>query len=119
MAKFRFEDLEIWQLAIEIANELFDIADELANKHLYNFAEQLRDSGMSMSNNISEGAGSYSKKEFAHFVNVARRSTFECANILVILLIRNLITIEKKNELYDKLELLCRKISNFRKTLLK
>jgi four helix bundle protein len=51
MAKFRFQDLKIWQLAIEIANELFDIADELERKKLFRFAEQLRASGMSMSNN--------------------------------------------------------------------
>ena len=63
MAKYRFVDMEIWKLAIEIANELFDIADELAAKHFYSFSEQLRDSGMSMSNNIAEGSGSYSNKE--------------------------------------------------------
>ena len=51
MVKFRFQDLKIWQLAIQIANELFDIADELEKKRLYRFAEQLRGSGMSMSNN--------------------------------------------------------------------
>lgn len=32
MAKFRFRDLEIWQMAIEIANELFDIADHIEQK---------------------------------------------------------------------------------------
>ena len=52
MIKFRFQDLEIWQLAIEIADELLDIADELEKKHLFKFAEQLGDSAMSMSNNI-------------------------------------------------------------------
>ena len=44
-------------MAIEIADELFDIADELEQKHLYRFAEKLRASGMSMSNNIAEGSG--------------------------------------------------------------
>ena len=39
MVKFRFQDLEIWQMAIEIADELFDIANELEKKHLYRFAE--------------------------------------------------------------------------------
>ncbi len=52
MVKFRFQDLEIWQMAIEIADELFDIADVLDKKRLYRFAEQLRGAGMSMSNNI-------------------------------------------------------------------
>ena len=51
MTKFRFQDLKIWQLAIQITNELFDIADELEKKKLYRFAEQLRGAGMSMSNN--------------------------------------------------------------------
>ena len=67
MVKFRFQDLEIWKLAIKIANNLFDIADELERKHLYRFAEQLRAAGMSMSNNIAEGSGSFSGKDFANF----------------------------------------------------
>ena len=46
-----FQDLKIWQLAIEIANELFEIAETLEAKRLYRFAEQLRGAGMSMSNN--------------------------------------------------------------------
>jgi len=45
MVKFRFQDLKIWQLAIEIADELFDLADQLEDRKLYRFAEQLRASG--------------------------------------------------------------------------
>ncbi len=44
--KFRFQDLEIWQIAIEIADKLFDIADALEKKRLYRFADQLRGAGM-------------------------------------------------------------------------
>ena len=36
--KFRFQDLKIWQLAIQIANELFDIADELEKKRFRRYA---------------------------------------------------------------------------------
>jgi four helix bundle protein len=117
MVKFRFQDLEIWQLAIEIADELFDIADDLESRKLYRFAEQLRAAGMSISNNISEGSGSDSDRDFANFLNIAKRSTFENANIIILLKRRNLITSEKENELLEKLDKLSRKISNFRKTL--
>ena len=72
MAKFRFQDLIIWQQAIEIADKLFDIADELEKKKLYRFSDQLRGTWMSMSNNIAEGSGSTSKKEFIQFLNIAR-----------------------------------------------
>ncbi len=117
MVKFRFQDLKIWQLAIQIANELFDIADELEKKRLYRFAEQLRGSGMSMSNNISEGSGSSSKKEFIQFLNIARRSTFENANILILLNMRELIDEQSLERLLDNLDKLCRQISNFQKSL--
>jgi four helix bundle protein len=117
MVKFRFQDLKIWQLAIEIADELFDIADELEKKKLYRFAELLRASGMSMSNNIVEGSGSSSKKEFRSFLNIARRSTFENANILIILERRKLIGFDQLEKHLDDLDKLCRQITNFRKSL--
>lgn len=117
MTKFRFQDLEIWQLAIEIADELFDIADELERKRLYRFAEQLRAAGMSMSNNIAEGSGSSSIKEFHQFLNIARRSTFENANILILLNKRKIVTDNRLEDLHEKLDHLCRKITNFQKSL--
>jgi len=116
--KFRFQDLKIWQLAIQIADELFDIADGLEEKRLYRFAEQLRGAAMSMSNNIAEGSGSMSKKEFKQFLNTARRSTFENANILILLQMRNHITKGSLDKFLDELDHLCRQITNFQNSLL-
>lgn len=70
-----------------------------------------------MSNNIAEGSGSFSKKEFAQFLSIARRSTFENANISIILERRDLIDEKKLDHLLIKLDHLCRKITNFRKAL--
>ncbi|MCF8084401.1 MAG: four helix bundle protein [Deltaproteobacteria bacterium] len=117
MAKFRFEDLEIWKMAIAIANELFDVADRLEEKHLYRFAEQLRGAGMSMSNNIAEGSGSVSKNEFFQFLNIARRSTFENANILILLKMRSLVSETEVSKVMDELDHLCRKITRFQQSL--
>ena len=69
---FRFEDLEIWKKAIEIAEKLFDIADQLETNKLFRFAEQLRAAALSMPNNIAEGSGSNSDREFAQFINIAK-----------------------------------------------
>ena len=115
--KFRFQDLKIWQLAIEIADELFDVADDLEKKKLYRFADQLRGAGMSMSNNIAEGSGSSSKKEFIQFLNMARRSTFENANILILLERRNLVSADVSTKISDQLDHLCRQITKFQLTL--
>jgi four helix bundle protein len=115
--KFRFQDLKIWQLAVEIADRLFDIADLLDKKRLYRFAEQLRAAGLSMPNNIAEGSGSDSKKEFKNFLNIARRSTFENANMLILFHKRKLITEEELDKHLSDLDRLCRQTTNFIKSL--
>jgi len=116
---FRFQDLEIWQIAFRIANELFDIADMLESKKLYRFAEQLRGAGLSMTNNISEGSGSFSDKEFQLFLNYSRRSVFECANVVLTLFYRKHIEEYVQDHLLEELDHLSRKIVNFGKTLKK
>ena len=114
---FRFQNLDIWKKAVEIGMELFDIADELDKRHLHRFAEQLRAAGLSMSNNVAEGSGSYSKKEFNQFLNIARRSTFENANMVIIYQMKQLISAEQKEHLLSELDELCRMLSGFARSL--
>lgn len=115
--KFRFQDLQIWQFAIEISDELLNIADQLEQRKLFRFAEQLRGAAMSMSNNIAEGSGSTSNRGFKNFLNIARKSTFENANILIILSRRELIPEQELDEVLDRLDKECRMITNFGRTL--
>jgi len=116
---FRFQDLEIWKKAIQIGDKLFDIADDLEKKKLYRFAEQVRGAALSSSNNISEGSGSYSNKEFAQFLNYARRSTFENANMLIVFERRGLIDNKTKGNLFNDLEEECKMITGFIRSLKK
>ena len=117
MEDFRFEQLDIWKEAIEISDMLFDYADKADEKKFYKFAEQLRAATMSISNNIAEGSGSFSDREFASFLNISRRSVFECANILCIFVKRKVILNQEKEIIYPKLLILSKKITNFRKSL--
>jgi four helix bundle protein len=117
MEDFRFEKLEIWKDSIEISDPLFDIADKADEKRYYKFAEQLRAATMSISNNIAEGSGSFSDKEFASFLNISRRSVFECANILYIYERRKIIASSERKTIYLALISLSKKLTNFRKAL--
>jgi four helix bundle protein len=81
---FRFERLDVWQRAADVALPLGHVADKLAERHLYRYAEQLRGAALSISNNIAEGSGSNSNNDFRSFLNIAHRSAFECANMLLI-----------------------------------
>ena len=119
MAHFRFMDLDIWKDSIDMNDRLFDLADKLCDAKSYRVAEQLRGASLSISNNIAEGSGSFSDKDFANFLNIARRSVFETANISVVAFRRKFIAEDEFEQILTDQDLLSRKITNFRKTVLK
>jgi four helix bundle protein len=117
MSTFRFENLEIWKFAIEVTIKLLDIADFMEQKRLFGFSNQLRDAALSITNNIAEGSGSFSDKEFGVFLNYSRRSVFECANIIFVLWFKHYISEEIKSQRLRELDLLSKRITAFRKSL--
>ena len=117
MYKFRFQDLEIWKEAIEVSDGLFDISDDLLEKKRFGFADQLTRATLSISNNIAEGSGSTSDKDFANFLRISKRSAFEVCNILIILNRRNLISEIAADQFLLKLDKLCRRITSFKNIL--
>ncbi len=114
---FKFEKLEIWIKAVELAKELFAVADILESKKRFKFAEQLRGAALSMPNNIAEGSGSDTDADFARFINIAKRSAYENANMVIIF--SEYIDDATKQHLLTELEILCRMMVNFNKTLRK
>ena len=114
---WRFEDLEIWQLARDLAIEFHRIADLLHDRRLYRYAEQLRAAGLSLSNNIAEGSGSTHKREFIQFLNIARRSLFEDASMLLVFEKLGLVESEEISVLLTNCDVLSRKITNFSRSL--
>ena len=97
--------------------ELFRIADLLERKRLFRFAEQLRGAVLSITNNIAEGSGSISRVDFANYLNTARRSTFEVANILFLLSDNGIIDSKVVDPFVAELEELSRMILAFMRTL--
>jgi four helix bundle protein len=109
-------DFEVWRDAIEIGVKLFELADKLESRRLYRFAEQLRGSGLSTSNNIAEGSGSNSRR-VSSFLNIARRSTFENANVLIVIEKCKLVDEGEVTVLLQRLDRLSPKITSFQKAL--
>ncbi len=115
MAKFRFEDLEIWKLAIEIGMKIIDIADKMKELKLYRFIDQARGVGMSMY--IAESTGTNQVGEQRQLLRYARRECFEAVNILIILQLSKIITEEELDLLKAKLETSSQKINNYSNSL--
>jgi four helix bundle protein len=115
--QFRFQELEIWKRAAQFSSLLFRLADKLDERRLYRFAEQLRAAVLSITNNIAEGSGSISRVDFANFLNTARRSTFEVANILFLLSENSYIEEADLEQIISELEQKSRMILAFIRTL--
>jgi four helix bundle protein len=116
-AHWRFEDLEIWRLALELAVRFHVVADGLEKSKLYRYAEQLRGAGLSLSNNIAEGSGSVHRQEFIQFLNIARRSLFEDVSMLFVFERLGLLQADNVTELVNACDELSRKITNFSRTI--
>jgi four helix bundle protein len=117
--QFRFQDLKIWQHAAEFSPFLFRMADQLDKQRLFRFAEQLRAATLSITNNIAEGSGSVSELDFANFLNTARRSTFEVANVLFLLGRNGYLEQVDQQKILSELEEESRMLLAFIKTLKK
>ncbi len=115
--QFRFQDLAIWERGAAVSGPLFSLADGLEARRLYRFAEQLRGATLSITNNIAEGSGSASATDFAHFLNMARRSVFEVANMLLLLARQDYCTASDTVPLLQELEEQSRMLVAFRRTL--
>jgi four helix bundle protein len=114
---FRFEDLEIWHKAADLAVKLHRLADRLETGRMFRYAEQLRGAGLSLPNNIAEGSGSIHPKEFKQFLNITRRSLFEDASMLLVFEKLGLTTATEIDELLAACDELSRKITNFSRSL--
>jgi four helix bundle protein len=85
MKKFNFEELDIWQRAVDFADEVIDVAEKLNSpRQHYRLIEQLEAAATSVALNIAEGKGRYSKKEFIQYLYIARGSLFETVTLLKI-----------------------------------
>jgi len=93
MAKItRFEDLNSWKKARQLANVVYDISSEAPFAKDYELCRQIRRSAGSAMHNIAEGFDAGTNPEFMRFLKMARRSASEVQSQLYLALDRGYIT---------------------------
>ncbi len=114
MAKVeRFEDLEIWQLAREICNNVHQIFETTPLGNNYALRNQMDKSSGSIMDNISEGFERNGNREFVQFLSIAKASCGELRSQLYRVLDRNHIDKASFEVLYEMVLLESKKISSF------
>ncbi|BCB97392.1 four helix bundle protein [Dissulfurispira thermophila] len=108
----RFEETEIWQLSKEIIVEIYKLTNEMNKKDAI-FVDQMRRAALSVSNNIAEGYERNSKKELAHFLNIAKGSIGELRSLLMVSQELGLIEATDFKHLILKCEIISRQLKGF------
>ena len=72
-----FEDMPVWQKAMELAVKIFNLTENLPRKEDYSLTSQIRKSSLSVSGNIAEGFGRKHTKDKLNFYYHSRGSLAE------------------------------------------
>lgn len=107
-----FEDLFIWQKAIEFAKEIYLLTEKKGLKNDFGLKNQMRDSSVSISSNIAEGFERRSRKEYLNFLNYAKGSSGEIRSQLYVAFEVGYIEKSEMENLREKAKFLSGSITN-------
>jgi len=94
-----FTDLETWQFAQRLRNELFRVVQSFPPEERYSLASQIKRAAISVTANLAEGFGRYSYQENIQFCRQSRGSLYELRDHLTTTLDAGYISEEKYLEL--------------------
>jgi four helix bundle protein len=109
----RFEDIEAWKAARNLANDVYD----MTGKGLFNpdlsLQRQMRSCATSVMANIAEGFDSASHVEFSRFLKIARRSATELQSHLYVAVDRHYVARRQFETLYAAADSVKKQIGGF------
>jgi four helix bundle protein len=96
----RFEDLQCWQKARKLANEVYNLSIDGQFSKDYELRRQIRRAAGSTMHNIAEGFDAGTDAEFCRFLKMSRRSASEVQSQLYLALDRSYITQDQLSSTY-------------------
>tara|TARA_R110000868_G_scaffold107136_2_gene293147 strand:- start:73 stop:420 length:348 start_codon:yes stop_codon:yes gene_type:complete len=114
--KHRYKNLKIWEIGIQIADEIFNVLETYPKDEKFGLASQISRSSISIPSNIAEGSAG-TDKSFSHFLSIALGSSFELETQLILAKNRNYITTENFNALESMIHEFQKMTIGFKKSL--
>lgn len=78
------QKLDAWSKSVDLVVEVYKATESFPKEERYGLTSQIRRTGISIPADIAEGAGRYSRREFAHFLSNAQGSASELETELII-----------------------------------
>ncbi|MFT3729471.1 MAG: four helix bundle protein [Terricaulis sp.] len=79
-----YRQLEVWKNGMAIARSAYGAVEHMSRREEYRLTSQIVRAAVSIPANIAEGHTRATRKEYAHFVSIARGSTAELETLLLL-----------------------------------
>ncbi|PHN04645.1 four helix bundle protein [Flavilitoribacter nigricans] len=112
-----FRKLHVWNDAMELAGELYELLEKFPNEEKYGLVSQMKRCAVSIPSNIAEGAGRNTKGEFRQFLGIATASSYELETQLLLSRRMKFIGETDIDHVLPKLHALQKRIYKFKNTL--
>ncbi|OGK39896.1 hypothetical protein A3A74_05430 [Candidatus Roizmanbacteria bacterium RIFCSPLOWO2_01_FULL_35_13] len=109
----KFQDLEIWQLAIDLVILVYKLSNGVKFTRDFGLRDQVRRAVVSIVSNIAEGFEMNNNNDFIRFLRIAKGSTGEVKTQLIIAWRLNYISEAEFKDVLAKLDMLSLKIGKF------
>ena len=114
---FRFEDLQVWQKAMDLDEQINQLTKTFPKEEIYILTSQIKRAADSVVLNIAEGSTGQSKAVFKMFLGYSLRSAIEVVSCLFIAKRRGYINDDNFSLLYNEYEVLVKKITALRNSI--
>ncbi len=114
--QFNFEKLIVYQKALDLANDVYNLSKDWPKEHLFSLTDQLRRASLSIALNIAEGA-TRTRLEFKRFINISRGSCHECIPILEIAHKQGIINAERKEKWREEIISISKMLSGLKNSI--
>jgi four helix bundle protein len=112
-----FEDLEVWQISMDLCTEVYRITNSQLFSKDFGLKDQIRRAAVSVPSNISEGYERNGKNQFLYFLSIAKGSCGEVRTQLQIAYELNYLFKDEFVVLKQKCESTRRQLAGFMKYL--
>jgi len=114
---FRFEDLQVWQKAMDLNDQINELTKAFPKDEIYILTSQIKRAADSVVLNIAEGSTGQTKAVFKVFLGYSLRSAIEVVSCLFIAKRRNYLSEEQFTILYSDYEILVKMITSLKNSL--
>jgi len=98
-----FEELRVWQKAHSLTIRIYKSTQQFPEIERFGITSQIRRSALSVENNIAEGFGRRTKKDFAHFLYLSLGSLYETKSMIYLSRDMNYLDASTSNEFFGVL----------------